>query len=331
MAAPAEMGDVRWGGRVFGAAAHRSLGDEGWYEARRAGACEGGERGRQGPEGERERERGRDKRALRERDVPGVDEAVYKRAKGDGARYGDGRYGEREGWPRYGDEDRYARDVWRHREEREQARNGRHDERDERRHDWDSGRRGFPRGDGRVDQLPLQAPPRAKGGSREFRLVLDVNGTLAARKKGNIQARRPHLDAFLDFVLAHFDVVVWTSMIKNNPEALVRRLVGSERHAQMSGVLDGTVCAFVNRTMCKDLRVLWDVSVDFGPHNTVLIDDSPHKGSLNPANLLHVPTFSTKTDPDESHLLRLIAYLDAHFVQQRPRDARDILSKHPFC
>jgi hypothetical protein len=66
----------------------------------------------------------------------------------------------------------------------------------------------------------------------------------------------------------------------------------------------------------KNLAVIWE-SKDlnphgiFGPHNTLLVDDTPSKARRNPENLLWIPSFSLEIDPrGDRHLEDLERYLE---------------------
>lgn len=127
-------------------------------------------------------------------------------------------------------------------------------------------------------------------------VILDLNGTLVetsfhrlpnahynciVRKK--FVYNRPFLEHFLDFIFSHPDVTavaIWTSCQEVNAIPLVNMVF--EGRPKPLFVWHREQCDKVERfgdkyATIKDLRKVWETYPDFGPSNTLIIDDSPSK------------------------------------------------------
>lgn len=122
--------------------------------------------------------------------------------------------------------------------------------------------------------------------------------------------RRPHLQAFLDHVLARYDVGVWTSSGRRYAEAVcaelfppqaLRFLWASER---CSLSRDWTTGAYLERKRLQKLK-----THGYRLERLVAIDDTPSKHAQNYGNLVCVGEYLGH-DPHDDELPRLAAYLD---------------------
>lgn len=112
---------------------------------------------------------------------------------------------------------------------------------------------------------------------------------------------RPHLDNFLDFLFANFNVSVFTAadkdyalhivnnfIYKDHPERKLNifffRYHVEKSHREYKGV--------------KDLRILWDMFQvpGFYPCNTVIIDDLDQVAKTNPYNCIPIDAFNVVDD-----------------------------------
>ncbi|KAJ1560296.1 hypothetical protein HK405_007594, partial [Cladochytrium tenue] len=204
-------------------------------------------------------------------------------------------------------------------------------------------------------------------------LVLDLNGTLLDRLTSSADKRfaranprapscadavvgkgrvflRPYLDHFLDFAFAHFHVATWTSATAANA-AKMTALVCGERAAHLAFSWDRSRCQLdgVGFGSKKDLRSIWDDTTGvnraglWSERNTLIIDDTPGKSSLNRANHLLIPPFllgnvEVPCDEDPSllsvleYLRRLLAAANLPTTEDSGRDASGswIKSKSDF-
>lgn len=162
---------------------------------------------------------------------------------------------------------------------------------------------------------PVPPVPPTPAAERRHLLVLDVNGLLVERRlrkraRGSRSSSwrrrpdavlgafevydRPHLRDFVEFVLHTFAVAVWSSARRENLLPLVGHIFGGE-HA-LAAVWDQTNCTATGQydpnkpgrpLVLKELAKLWRDEPHlsrFGPSNTLLVDDSPHKAARNPPN-----------------------------------------------
>ncbi|KAI4326575.1 hypothetical protein MLD38_031875 [Melastoma candidum] len=154
---------------------------------------------------------------------------------------------------------------------------------------------------------------RAVGHSRKKLLILDVNGILVdivPGVKGKYKPdfvlsrkpvfKRPFVNDFLQFCFENFSVGFWSSRIRKNLNQIVNFLLGGmkrkllfcwdQSHCTKTGFQ--TVENHDKPLVLKELRKLWeklDTNLpwskgDYNESNTLLLDDSPYKALLNPAN-----------------------------------------------
>ncbi|EKU23302.1 hypothetical protein NGA_0707200 [Nannochloropsis gaditana CCMP526] len=129
-------------------------------------------------------------------------------------------------------------------------------------------------------------------GGRPKLLILDLNGLLVHRV----------------FVGEGPRAGVWTTASAINATPLLKGLLPEEDVARLAFIWDGKRCTYNGETdpakpgkpiAFKELRRLWeskDVAGLFGPSNTLMIDDSRYKASLNPPHTaIHPPAWD---DPD---------------------------------
>ncbi|KAL5739234.1 hypothetical protein ACOSQ2_028414 [Xanthoceras sorbifolium] len=199
---------------------------------------------------------------------------------------------------------------------------------------------------------------------RKKLLILDLNGLLVdivSRPPKDHKAdakiakcavfRRPFCLDFLRFCFERFEVAVWSSRIKKNVEKVVDYLMGDLKH-KLLFCWDLSHCTATSfRTLenkhkvmvFKELRRIWEnddpnfswKKGDFNESNTLLVDDSPYKGLLNPPHTAIYPYSYTFQDTSD-HLLGpggdLRVYLDGlagaenvqKFVEQNPFGQRAI-------
>ncbi|KAI8808409.1 hypothetical protein BJ742DRAFT_772080 [Cladochytrium replicatum] len=197
---------------------------------------------------------------------------------------------------------------------------------------------------------------------RQVLIVLDLNGTLIDRvdQKGrkllknnhlapskpdhvlnkNYVYMRPYLDSFLDSVFARFHVAAWTSALQKNAEPLAD-LVFGEYASKLEFVWDRSKCDFPKESSAndygtlKDLRKVWDdraFNKKWAPGNTIIVDDTSSKGSLNKNNALTLPTYMVTSPPhifnsdNDTTLLSVLMYLE-RLADAAPQKLDDNLRK----
>ncbi|KAL6337020.1 hypothetical protein AAG906_036334 [Vitis piasezkii] len=152
---------------------------------------------------------------------------------------------------------------------------------------------------------------------------------------------RPHSEDFMKFCLERFEVGIWSSSIERNLDAALDCAIGGLR-GKLLFAWDQVYCtdtgfkSLEKKTkplFLKELRKIWeksDLGKRFSSSNTLLIDDSPYKAILNPANTGIFPASYNAVNVNDTELgprgaLRL--YLDGLV------DAVDVASyvkEHPF-
>ncbi|KAK2359568.1 putative FCP1 proteiny domain-containing protein [Trifolium repens] len=196
-------------------------------------------------------------------------------------------------------------------------------------------------------------------------LVLDVNGILAdvvsapfpkkierdATIKNKALFKRPFCSEFLNFCFERFDVAVWSSRLQENVNRIVSCLMGDLSQklifcwniSQCTTTNINTLEDKCKKLVFKDLRKIWDkYDPDlpwekgyYNESNTLLLDDSPYKGLLNPPyNSVYPYSFDCQNQRDRAlgpkgnlrkYLDRLATAEDMlKFVEQNPYGQKPI-------
>ncbi|KAI9117694.1 hypothetical protein K1719_011860 [Acacia pycnantha] len=208
-----------------------------------------------------------------------------------------------------------------------------------------------------ISHFPLDG--NINGHSKKKLLVLDVNGLLAdfvdhvpfgyepdawISKKSVF--KRPFCDDFLKFCFDKFHVGVWSSRSKYNVDAAIQFLMGksvskllfcwNQSHCTMTNF--STVENRDKPLVLKELRKLWEKlepglpweKGELNESNTLLLDDSPHKALVNPANTAIFPYSYRYRDLRDSSLGPggdLRTYLEGLAMAE---DVRDYVASNPF-
>ncbi|KAK0583810.1 hypothetical protein LWI29_003383 [Acer saccharum] len=194
---------------------------------------------------------------------------------------------------------------------------------------------------------------------RKKLLILDLNGLLADivsrppkdRKADKKIANcgvflRPFCLDFLWFCFERFEVAVWSSRKEKNVGKMVDFLMGYLKHKllfcwDLSHCTATTYRTLENKhkvLVFKELRTIWekdDPNVswkkgDYNESNTLLVDDSPYKGLLNPPHTAIYP-YSYHFQDTSDHSLGpggdLSVYLEG---LAKAENVQKFVEQHPF-
>jgi len=159
-----------------------------------------------------------------------------------------------------------------------------------------------------------------------------------------------------------FAVGAWTSAMLKNSELMLSQILKVDKRKKNNQLIFQdyypriffkwardfcTPIPGTNHETEKNMDNLWNNKTDvhmngslypavnkfehWNEHNTIIIDDSPHKAKQYPFNAIHIPTFEiTNADNrSETVLLSLIKYLKTMFSKS-PNNVQEYLKKHPF-
>ncbi|GLJ48755.1 hypothetical protein SUGI_1028190 [Cryptomeria japonica] len=189
-------------------------------------------------------------------------------------------------------------------------------------------------------------------------LVLDVNGLLLdtyfkSEKRPNRPAdgkvnkhfvyRRPYCNEFIEFCFENFEVGIWSSAKQHNVDKFIDFIFGDLRSKLLfswhqAECTDTGLKTPGNRykpVFLKELSKLWNKvkpdlpweGGDYGPFNTLLIDDSPYKALRNPPyNAVFPYPYKVSNNIDDSLGGALRKYLEGlatasnvqHYVKHHP-------------
>lgn len=175
-------------------------------------------------------------------------------------------------------------------------------------------------------QIPCIEPKR-------LLVIIDLNGTLVLRL--NKKARfieRPNVLKFMDYLLEHHSVMIWTSSTSQNVKTILDNLLTTEKCAKLEGVwardtLRLTKEQFVNKVQVyKQLSWVWESNINtsaspkWDQTNTVLIDDTVAKAKSEPHNLLLIPEYTEREEQGDI-LGQVLGYLQWLAVQPNVSNA----------
>jgi hypothetical protein len=168
--------------------------------------------------------------------------------------------------------------------------------------------------------------PEQLNDPQDLLLVLDLNGTLICRRSGKSHKYKPRygLNEFVNHICSSFHVMVWSSAQPDNVTAMCRKIFkGKHRDALLAiwsrDHLGLTSEQYKSKVQVyKDLDKVWNhfhvlgtgEPVKWGPHNTVLVDDSSTKATAQPYNLVKVPEFIPRQEAKKDVLEQVAKYLD---------------------
>lgn len=180
-------------------------------------------------------------------------------------------------------------------------------------------------------------------------IILDLNGLLLKRssqasshhKSVEIDSKRyiilrPGCIQFLKTILQRFNVAIWSTATRNNVHQILRALDNIAGHTLLFFAIwcqDGCYIAQsqkISRPNNPNVEAMFKPLAKFAmgfecdPKRTVLIDDSPYKGCISPANnCIFPPQFDGEKMVDNILLEELLPYL----VQlDETRDVRDLIA-----
>lgn len=189
---------------------------------------------------------------------------------------------------------------------------------------------------------PSQLLPRPQ----PLLLVLDLNGTLLHRPNRAQSSKfqsRPFANTFLQYALASYTVMIWSSARPENVALMCAQLVPSSARSQIVAEWGrdrlGLTAAEYNAKVqvYKRLEEVWSDPVVSKSHpsggvwdqgNTVLIDDTTLKAAGQPWNLIELPEFKGASRETDGRVLRqLVEYLEILRVQS---DVSSYMRIKPF-
>jgi hypothetical protein len=172
--------------------------------------------------------------------------------------------------------------------------------------------------------------PQASSMSQPLLLILDLNGTLLyrpSRSTPHYFIQRPSAQQFLDFTLANFSVMIWSSARLENVNHMCNKLFSKESRQRLIAVWGRDRLGLSEADTKKRVQVykrlekVWNDPQIQGRHplagegkgwhqgNTILIDDSVEKSRSEPYNFLQVPEFSGHKGEDPNILKEIEEYL----------------------
>ncbi|GJE87132.1 HAD subfamily IIID h [Phanerochaete sordida] len=183
-----------------------------------------------------------------------------------------------------------------------------------------------------TDQLKVNIISPFREGKRL--LVLDIDYTILDTKpltNGSLpphECARPGLHEFLEAVYPYYDICIWsqTSWIWLETKLVELGMLGGPHNYQISFVLDKTSMFTVfsvkdgkpYKHSVKALPILWNHFPQYGPRNTIHVDDLGRNFALNPNQGLKIHAFKEAHRPEsqaDRELWKVSRYL-VHIAHQ---------------
>jgi hypothetical protein len=146
--------------------------------------------------------------------------------------------------------------------------------------------------------------------SKKYTICLDLNGVLLTRYYKNDPNKpirepdykiknhsiylRPGFNKFINVMLHNFNVGIWSSVRKDNLDAICNTIFTPEQLKRFMFVIDGSYCTIIpsdndKPLMLKETQKLFDM-FKIDPSYFVFVDDSEYKAGLNMYGISIHPT-----------------------------------------
>lgn len=111
---------------------------------------------------------------------------------------------------------------------------------------------------------------------------------------------RPHLQSFLDWLFANFNVCVWTAATKDYACFIIKHVLLKNKDRKLDYVFFGDHCDISDKEYAcpKSLEMLWNKykMQGFTAKNTIIIDDHPGVKEGNDTLCYHIKEFDVLSD-----------------------------------
>lgn len=121
---------------------------------------------------------------------------------------------------------------------------------------------------------------------------------------------RPHLQEFLDYAFANFDVSIWTAATKDYALFIIDRIIlAGKPERKLDWIFFSYHCDISEKlgNGTKDLSLLWDLYhlPGFNKNNTVILDDYDEVCETQPKNcIIAKPFFFTDKNSEKDTFLK---------------------------
>ncbi|OLL27161.1 putative FCP1 y domain-containing protein [Neolecta irregularis DAH-3] len=176
----------------------------------------------------------------------------------------------------------------------------------------------------------MEEPKRLDLPSSSHLLILDLNGTLLYRDKSDPHRGstkpypRPHLKEFINYVLANFKVMIWSSATPVNVQAMINDCFTHEQREQLVAVWSRDTLGLTPMEYKKKVKTfkllpkVWrypSFQGQVGPWSqktTILLDDSFIKAQAQPYNHVEVPEYNAQRlqEGNDTVLRQVAGYLE---------------------
>lgn len=164
-----------------------------------------------------------------------------------------------------------------------------------------------------LDQTIISAIPRHRHNPKSHEKSKSLSYKLM--DDSYVVYERPHLQPFLDFLFANFNVSVWTAASKNYGLFILREIVLSKNERRLDYFLHNNHCKISDKkTGCpKDLDMIfskWKLP-GYDKTNTLIIDDLNEVHSAQPNNCINIAPFEffNKNSEVDSKLVEIMKHL----------------------
>lgn len=115
---------------------------------------------------------------------------------------------------------------------------------------------------------------------------------------------RPHLQSFLDYLFANFNVSIWTAASKDYALFIIDKFVISRKPERKINFIFFSYHCDISKKLkngSKDLSIIWDVYRinQYNKNNTLILDDYDEVYGTQPENCIICPPFYFQNEGSE--------------------------------
>jgi TFIIF-interacting CTD phosphatase-like protein len=120
---------------------------------------------------------------------------------------------------------------------------------------------------------------------------------------------RPHLQQFLDFLFANFNVSVWTAATKSYALFIIKNVIMTKPERQLQYIFFKEHCelSYADNKHSKNLNVLWKnfKIPNMNSNNTFILDDNDEVYETQKNNCIRAPSFEVQKDNSDKDVFLL--------------------------
>jgi len=115
----------------------------------------------------------------------------------------------------------------------------------------------------------------------------------------------------MNYLLSNYYVGIWTAALPMWKQRVLNTTLKPYSKYFLFAWSGDQVCFDQSDNIIKPLKLVWSAFPNFGPHNTLFIDDTLNTGCLNPDNHLHIKPFIVTNSKKDNELFKIFSVLES--------------------